>query len=87
MSTWQYAVTVTRIGSESIYEVREVYSETDQHRLSWTADAVGPSGSTWQEFQDDLALMVKDTARLRVLDITNPDEPVIIDLPGGTDHG
>jgi hypothetical protein len=83
--TWRYCVTLTRTEDVESYEIRELYTD-EAGSLSWTERPVGPEGSTWLELSDDMAHISEATLSLRVLDITDPENPQwkIARLTGGT---
>jgi hypothetical protein len=72
--TWRYCVTLTRTEDVESYEIRELYTD-EAGSLSWTERPVGPEGSTWLELSDDMAHISEATLSLRVLDITDPENP------------
>jgi hypothetical protein len=72
--SWRYCVTLTRTEGEESYEVRELYTD-EVGALSWTERPVGPGGSTWLELSDDMSRISEATLSLRVLDITDPENP------------
>jgi hypothetical protein len=66
--TWRYAVTrETGPDGNDLFAIRELY-EIDG-KLSWTDEAVGPSGNSFEQLKQDLAHMVGD-AELPLLDLT-----------------
>lgn len=68
-TTWRYLLARERAANgDDYFTVREVYEDHDG-RLSWTADAIEPSGETWREIANDLALM-SGAANGPVLDLT-----------------
>lgn len=73
VSTWRYAVTVTDVGQERVYEIREVYYFAGA--LSWTKDPISPSGESWSEVCHDLELMASDAGTGEVLNITDQNNP------------
>lgn len=54
---WNYRMTVQTIYGEEVWEVRELYYNASDEVLGWTAEPVGPSGSTWRELREDMKRM------------------------------
>ncbi|GGO86712.1 hypothetical protein GCM10011584_09700 [Nocardioides phosphati] len=74
--TWRYLLARERLPTgENYFTVREVHSGPN-HELSWTEDAIEPSGETWREIVNTLALMSGATNG-PVLDLTL-DPPALV---------
>lgn len=59
--TWRYRVTRGTThhfdgSTEDFYAIREVYTDSDGS-LSWTVDAMAPTGDSLQELRADFELM------------------------------
>lgn len=75
-TTWRYLLARERLATgEDYFTVREVY-EGPGDQLGWTEDAIEPSGETWREIVNTLALMSGATNG-PVLDLTL-DPPALV---------
>lgn len=71
MATWRYVVSVTRDGDDDLWEMREYYHDVSGSEL-WTANSVGPSGSSLDELRSDLQRMM-DALDHEILDLTREE--------------
>jgi hypothetical protein len=74
MGRWSYRMTRREFAGETEYGIREVYYEGDKI-TGWTADIVGASGETAEELLEVLERMHRDAVDLKILDITDEDNP------------
>jgi hypothetical protein len=74
--TWRYLVARERLATgENYFTIREVHEGPDGS-LSWTENAIEPSGETWREIVNAVALMSGATNG-PVLDLTL-DPPTLV---------
>jgi hypothetical protein len=76
-TTWRYAVSRERQpdGGEC-YAIREVYTDDESGALSWSVDAMTPSGESWLDLVADLTRMTGAISG-HVLDLTL-DPPALV---------
>jgi hypothetical protein len=60
---------VTEYGGEESWSIREVYYESANGGVGWTADDMDPHGSTREELIRDLHMMLADTEDGTYLDL------------------
>lgn len=73
--TWRYVVSRSRVDSETLWEIRELYP-TEDGEFGYTAEAVAPSGESRQELLADLERMRADAGR-EILDLTGPEPRLV----------
>lgn len=56
---WNFRLTVQTVEGEDVWEIREIYYDTDGTVSNWSLDAVAASGSSWIEWADELAWMFR----------------------------
>lgn len=56
---WNYRMTVQKVDGEEVWDIRELHYDAEDRVIGWTADPVGPHGSSWRELREDLLRMSK----------------------------
>lgn len=56
---WNFRLTVQTLEGEDVWEVREVYYDTDGTVRNWSIYAIAAAGSTWVEWADEQSRMFR----------------------------